>query len=99
MGTKSIRHIVEATLATYLSTQTGLTTVTFLTGDSAATQTLPKAVVLCDSARAPGDLPEGEGNYSCSVRITLFSNADDTTLANPPSDFMQLLESLRNLMP
>ena len=81
MGTKSIRHIVEATLATYLSTQTGLTTVAFLTGDSAATQTLPKAVVLCESARSPADLPEGEGNFSCSVRITLFSNADDTTLA------------------
>jgi len=46
MGTASIRHIVESTVATYLSTQTGLTTVTFLTGDSAATQTLPKAVVL-----------------------------------------------------
>ena len=55
--------------------------VQFLTGDSNATQTLPKAVVLCDSARAPGDLPEGLGNYECSVRITLFSNADDTTLA------------------
>ena len=38
----SIRHIVESTLATYLSTQTGLTSVTFLTGDSAVTQTLPK---------------------------------------------------------
>jgi hypothetical protein len=38
MGTKSIRHIVESVVATYLSTQTGLTTVTFLTGDSAATQ-------------------------------------------------------------
>ena len=82
MGTKSIRHIVEATVATYLSTQTGLTTVTFLTGDNAATQTLPKAIVLCESARAPSDLPEGEGNFSCSVRITLFSNADDTTLAD-----------------
>ena len=45
MGTKSIRHIVEATLATYLSTQTGLTSVAFLTGDSAATQTLPKPVI------------------------------------------------------
>ena len=72
MGTKSIRHIVEATVATYLSTQTGLTTVTFLTGDNNATQTLPKAVVLCEAARAPSDLPEGEGNFSCSVRITLF---------------------------
>ena len=81
MGTKSIRHIVEATVATYLSTQTGLTTVSFLTGDSNVTQTLPKAVVLCEAARAPSDLPEGEGNFSCSVRITLFSNADDTTLA------------------
>jgi hypothetical protein len=53
-----------------------------LTGDNAATQTLPKAIVLCESARAPGDLPEGLGHFSCSVRITLFSNADDTTLAD-----------------
>jgi hypothetical protein len=82
MGTRSIRHVVEATLATYLSTQTGLTTVQFLTGDSAVTQTLPKAVVLCDSASPPADLPEGLCNFSCSVRITLFSNADDTTLAD-----------------
>ena len=82
MGTLSIRHIVEATLANYLSTQTGLTTIQFLTGDSSVTQTLPKAVVLCDSARTPADLPEGLGNFDCSVRITLFSNADDTTLAD-----------------
>lgn len=82
MGTLSIRHIVESTLATYLSTQTGLTTVQFLTGDSNVTQTLPKAVVLCDSASPFADLPEGLGNFSCSVRITLFSNADDTTLAD-----------------
>jgi hypothetical protein len=97
MGTKSIRHIVEATLATYLSTQTGLTTVTFLTGDSAATQTLPKAVVLCDSARAPGDLPEGLGNYSCSVRITLFSNADDTTLSDHRARCAALSGNMRDL--
>ncbi len=81
MSTRSIRHVVEATLATYLSAQSGLAGVQILTGDSAVTQTLPKAVVLCDSARAPADLPEGLGNYDCSVRITVFSNADDTTLA------------------
>lgn len=80
MGTKSIRHIVESTLATYLSTQTGLTTVSFLTGDSAATQTLPKAVVLCDSARLPNDFPDGLGNYNCGVRVTVFDSADDVTL-------------------
>jgi hypothetical protein len=97
MGTKSIRHIVEATLATYLSTQTGLTSVQFLTGDSAVTQTLPKAVVLCESARAPGDLPEGLGNYDCSVRITLFSNADDTTLADHRARCAALSGNMRDL--
>lgn len=97
MGTISIRHIVEGTLATYLSTQTGLTSVTFLTGDSAATQTLPKAVVLCESARAPGDLPEGLGNYACSVRITLFSNADDTTLADHRARCAALAGNMRDL--
>jgi len=98
MGTKSIRHICESTLATYLSTQTGLTTVTFLTGDNSAIQTLPKAVVLCDSARPPGDLPEGEGNYACSVRITLFSNADDTTLADHRLRCAALVGNMRDLV-
>ena len=97
MGTISIRHIVEGTLATYLSTKTGLTSVTFLTGDSAATQTLPKAVVLCESARAPGDLPEGLGNYACSVRITLFSNADDTSLADHRARCAALAGNMRDL--
>jgi len=97
MGTKSIRHIVEATVATYLSTQTGLTTVTFLTGDNAAIQTLPKAVVLCEAARAPSDLPEGEGNFSCSVRITLFSNADDTSLADHRARCAALSGNMRDL--
>ena len=98
MGTKSIRHIVEATVATYLSTQTGLTTVTMLTGDNAATQTLPKAIVLCESARAPSDLPEGLGNFSCSVRITLFSNADDTTLADHRLRCAALSGNMRDLV-
>jgi hypothetical protein len=97
MGTKSIRHIVESTLATYLSTQTGLTSVTFLTGDSNATQTQPKAVVLCDSARPPGSLDEGAGNYDCSVRITLFSNADDTTLADHRSRCAALVGNMRDI--
>ena len=97
MGTKSIRHIVESTLATYLVAQTDLTSIAFLTGDSATTQTLPKAIVLCESARAPADLPEGEGNYSCSVRITLFSNADDTTLADHRLRCAALAGNMRDL--
>ena len=71
MGTKSIRHIVEQVLKTYLSTETGLTGVSLYTGDSAEVMTLPKLVILCESARTPNDLPEGLGNYSCSVRMTL----------------------------
>lgn len=97
MGTLSIRHIVEGTLASYLSAQTVLSGITFLTGDSSATQTLPKAVVLCDSARAPGDLPEGLGNYACSVRITVFSNADDTTLADHRARCAALAGNMRDL--
>jgi hypothetical protein len=82
MGTKSIRHIVEQVLKTYLSTETGLTGISLYTGDSADVMTLPKLVILCESARTPSDLPEGLGNYNCSVRMTLFSNADDTTLTD-----------------
>jgi hypothetical protein len=82
MGTKSIRHIVEQVLKTYLSTETGLTGVSLYTGDSSDVMTLPKLVILCESARTPNDLPEGLGNYSCSVRMTLFSNTDDTTLTD-----------------
>jgi hypothetical protein len=82
MGTKSIRHIVEQVLKTYLSTETGLTGVSLYTGDSADVMTLPKLVILCESARTPNDLPEGLGNYSCSVRMTLFSNTDGTSLTD-----------------
>lgn len=82
MGTKSIRHIVEACLKTYLSAESGLSGVAIYTGDSLDDNVLPKVIALCDSARAPGDLPEGLGNYLCSVRLSVFSNADDTTLSD-----------------
>jgi hypothetical protein len=82
MGTKSARHIVEAVLASYLSAQPELTGVSIYKGDSEATNVLPKVVVLCDSARTPNGLPEGLGNYACSMRVTVFDSADDTTLAD-----------------
>ena len=80
MGTKSARHILEAVIASYLSDQAELSGVAIYTGDSADTNVLPKAIVLCDSARAPNDMPQGLGNYLCGTRITLFSSADDNTL-------------------
>lgn len=80
MGTKSIRHIVEGVVSAKLALDNGLTGVNFYTGDSTALMDYPRCVTLVDSAKAPADLPEGLGNYLCSVRITLFSNADDTSL-------------------
>lgn len=97
MGTKSIRHIVEETLQTYLANASGLSAVTFVTGDSNNTPTLPKCVVLCESARAPSDLPEGLGNYACSVRLTLFSNADDTTLTDHRARCALISGNMRDL--
>ena len=80
MGTKSVRYIVEAALASYLSAQTELAGVSVYKGDTSETAVLPKAVVLCESAGPPNDMPQGLGNYNCGVRITVFSSADDNTL-------------------
>jgi len=80
MGTISVRHITEGVLDAYLTAQSGLTGIAFYTGDNAEMNVLPKCVILCDAARPPGELPEGAGNFHCSVRITVFSNADDNTL-------------------
>ena len=74
-------EVNEGVLETYRTAETGLAGVAIYTGDSAETNILPKAIVVCDSARAPAGLPEGLGNYNCGVRITVFSNADDTTLS------------------
>ena len=97
MGTKSIRHIVEANVASFLAAETGLAGVTIYKGDSVDLNVLPKAIVLCDSARAPADLPEGAGNYSCSLRVTLFSNADDTTLADHRARCAALAGAMQDL--
>lgn len=97
MGTKSIRHIVESTVKTFLQAETGLSGINVYTGDSAETMTLPKIIVLCESAKTPSDLPEGLGNYSCSVRCTLFSSADDTSLADHRSRCAALTARMQDL--
>jgi hypothetical protein len=79
MGTKAVRYVVESAISTYLSAQTELAGVNFYKGDTAETAALPKAIVLCESAGPPSDLPEGLGNYDCTVKVTLFTSADDET--------------------
>ena len=66
-------------------------------GDSVADQDLPRVVVLAESARPPSDLPEGLGNYSVGVRITLHSSADDTTLAQHRERCAALAGSMQDL--
>ena len=80
-NTYSIRQVVEGVFASYLSGESALAGVSVYTGDSNEVNVLPKIVVLCDSARPMPQLGDPAGNYICSVRMTLLSNADDTTLS------------------
>ena len=81
-GTLSIRQVVEGVFASYLGAEAALAGVSVYTGDSNEINVLPKIVVLCDSARPMPQLGDPAGNYICSVRMTLLSNADDTTLSD-----------------
>ena len=80
MGTKAVRYIVESAVSTYLAAQTELAGVHFYKGDTAETAALPKAIVLCETAGPPSDVPQGLGNYDCTVKVTLFTSADDETV-------------------
>jgi len=79
MGTKAVRYVVESAVSTYLSSLAELAGVNIYKGDTAETAVLPKAIVLCESAGPPSDFPQGFGNYDCSVKITIFTSADDET--------------------
>lgn len=92
----SIRHVVEGVLASYLSADAGLTGVNVYKGDSQDVMVLPKIIVLCDAARGAPPLGDPMGNYSCSVRITVVSNADDTTLTTHRERCAQLVGAMSN---
>ena len=80
MGTKSIRHIVEAAVSSYLTGKAELSGCQISTGDSGDMQTLPRVICYCPSANPPPDLPEGLGNFLAQVEVHVLSSADDTTL-------------------
>lgn len=92
----SIRHVVEGVVASYLSADAGLTGVNVYKGDSQDVMVLPKIIVLCDAARGAPPLGDPMGNYSCSVRITVVSNADDTTLTTHRQRCAQLVGAMSN---
>lgn len=80
MGTTSVRHIIESGLVAFLQAEPTLAGVNIYPGDSTAVAVHPKVVVTCESARTPSMMPDGLGNYDCSVRVVISDNADDVTL-------------------
>lgn len=76
MGTKSIREIIESALLVHLSAQTELSGVNIYKGIEVATDSLPSLVINCNSVGNPPDLPEGLGNYLCTVVLELYTSAD-----------------------
>lgn len=90
----SIRHVVESVVAGYLAADAGLAGVNVYKGDSSDVMVLPKIIVLCDSARAAPGLGDPLGNYVCGLRISVVSNADDTSLTTHRQRCAQLVGAM-----
>lgn len=97
MGTISPRHITEQVIVARLAAETGLAGVNVYPGENGAIDVLPKCIVLCESARTPDEIPDGLGNYVCGVRITLVSEAHDTTLEQHRARCAALAGSLQDV--
>jgi hypothetical protein len=72
---------MEAGLVAFLQAEPTLAGVNIYPGDSTALAVHPKIVVTCEGARTPGMMPDGLGNYDCTIRIAIQDCADDVTLA------------------
>lgn len=86
MGTKSIREIVETALVAHLSAQTELAGTSVEKGNEVDNMTLPTVVVSCEAVANIADLPEGLGNYTCTVQIGVFTSADVTSAVSNHRD-------------
>lgn len=77
----SPRPIVEAAITDYLNYFAGtvpvLSGVSILPGQSTDDRPLPVVIVYASGATTADGLPEGLGNYSVEVQVTLLSSADD----------------------
>lgn len=92
MGTKSIRHIVEAVVVSYLQGKTELAGLQITPGDSATLKDLPTVAVICANASVPGELPEGLGNFDCAVEVCVYSSADAPATLEQHRDRCALIE-------
>jgi hypothetical protein len=92
MGTKSIRHICEAVVVSYLQGKAELSGLQINPGDTATLKDLPTVAVICDNASPPGELPEGLGNFDCSVEVCVYSSADAPATLAQHRDRCALIE-------
>lgn len=92
MGTKSIRHIVEAVVVSYLQGKAELAGLQINPGDSATLKDLPTVAVICENAAPPPELPEGLGNFDCSVEVCVYSSADAPATLAQHRDRCALIE-------
>jgi hypothetical protein len=92
MGTKSIRHICEAVVVSYLQGKSELSGLQINPGDTATLKDLPTVAVICDNAAPPGELPEGLGNFDCSVEVCVYSSADAPATLAQHRDRCALIE-------
>ena len=98
MGTKSIREIVETAVAAHLAAQTELSGVNIYKGLEVATDLLPCLVVNCGQVANPPDLPEGLGNYLCTVTLELYTSADASSALSSHRDRSAgMLGAMQNL--
>lgn len=99
MGTKSVREIVETAVRAHLVAQTELAGVNIYKGIEVSVESLPTLVVNCNSVANPPDLPEGLGNYSCTVVLELYTSADATNaLANHRDRSAGMLGAMQDLV-
>lgn len=78
MGTKSIREIVEAACVAHLNAQAIATGTAVLPGLNTAITDPPMVVASVESVGQIPDIPQGLGNYACTLQVLVMSPSDDT---------------------
>jgi hypothetical protein len=79
MGTKSIREVVEAACVAHLNAQALGASVQVLAGLSVTVVDPPMVVASVEAVGQIPDIPQGLGNYSCTLQVMVLSPADETS--------------------
>jgi hypothetical protein len=78
MGTKSIREIVEAACVAHLSAQGIASGTAILPGLNTAITDPPMVVASVEAVGQIPDIPQGLGNYACTLQVLVMSPSDET---------------------